>query len=234
MRKPYPLIASLLILLVVVWGAARYRQLIFRRKAEALFVDIKSLELQRSTWSDAQMLVTRWGRSGTSNGDCNAPAGCTYRIEIDDWLFDGPEFVYQEGPHIGARILDQVGLRNSRAFAEFNIARGVVTTRTFGMSVTLPFRDWGIPLSYWPSLDASFSEREALGVSDPVSGGMPPLHTLHMRRIRLEALFTPQESMAEQKALMDFRFDCITQWHPCESRAEIMPEAEEQFVEQNR
>jgi hypothetical protein len=148
---------------------------------------------------------------------------------MNDFLFDAPDFVYEEGPHIGARILDHVGLRNSRVFGGFNIAHGVVTSRTFGMSVTLPFRDWGVPQSYWPSLDAMFSERETLGEPDPESQSVPPQHELHQRRIRLEALFTPKESLVERQALMDFRFDCITQWYPCHTREELVPEAEKQF-----
>jgi hypothetical protein len=74
-----------------------------------------------------------------------------------------------------------------------------------------------------------FSEREALGVPDPEFQSVPPQHELHMRRIRLEAIFTPNESEAERKALTDFHFDCITRWHPCEAIAELVPEAEQQF-----
>jgi hypothetical protein len=40
----------------------------------------------------------------------------------------------------------------------------------------------------------------------------------------LQITFSPDEDPAEQSALMDFRFSCITQFRPCETEAEFLPE----------
>jgi hypothetical protein len=118
-----------------------------------------------------------------------------------------------DGPHIGARVLDHVGLRSSRVFAGFNVVHGAVTNKDFGMGVALPFRDWGVPNgTYWPSLDAHFSEGATLRYDNPHFRASRPNHAFVQRRILLEASFTPEESPEERAALMDFHFDCITRW----------------------
>lgn len=50
-------------------------------RAEALLADIKSLSLNRSSWSDAQKLMTRWGRWGGWYGNCNEE-DCSYSVRI--------------------------------------------------------------------------------------------------------------------------------------------------------
>jgi hypothetical protein len=231
MRKASFWILSLSVLLFTAWGMAQLRQNIFRRRAEALYSDINAIEVQHSTASDAHKFMTRWRQWGTSDGDCDAPKGCRFNVDIDDWLFDVPDFVYQDGPHIGARILDHVGLRNSRVSGGFTITNGIITAKEFGMRVALPFGEWQKEQSYWPLLEAKFLEHETLGPPYP---DFHAQHVIYMRRIQLETVFTPQESSAERQVLTDFRFNCITQWHPCYARAEIAPGLEKEFTSLTR
>jgi hypothetical protein len=44
--------------------------------------------------------------------------------------------------------------------------------------------------------------------------------------------FSPEEDAAEQSALMDFRFGCITRFSPCETEDQILPEALRMWQEQ--
>jgi hypothetical protein len=229
MRRVALWTSRFLILIFIAWLAAEGLQWMFRRRAQRLLADIKGLELNRSNWSDAQRLMRRWGGWGKWYGDCNAQ-DCQYSINLNETLPDSPQFVYEGGPHIGGRILGHVGLRSTRVSAGFHVAKGVVTNKSFGMEVALPIRDWmtsdGV---YWPSLDVGSSESATLRDDNPHFHASRPNRSFVQRRITLEANFTPEESPEERAALMDFRFDCITRWSPCLSRAEILPRADEEF-----
>lgn len=229
---------SLIILLLVLEA----RQWLFRAQAEALLEDIKSLELNRSNWSDAQKIMKRWGKWGGWYERCDA-GDCSYSIRIRHLSLVDPEFVLLEGPHIGARALEVVGLRSAEVYAQIHVVHGVITNKGFGLEVALPVSRWITPggrfwlkpeigSTYWPSLDAAFFEAAKLRNYSPYTFAGHPNRSFIQRRIRLEASFTPEESAEEQVALTDFRFDCITRWTPCISRAELLPKAEEEFESQ--
>jgi hypothetical protein len=221
--------SGILIVMFVLWLAAQCRQRIFRKRAEALLSDIKALELNHSTWSDSQRLMTRWGKWGHVYDTCDAE-DCYYSINIGDELIDAPQFVFEEGPHIGARILDRVGLRSAQVTAGFHVIHGLVINKDFRVSVALPARNWTTPDgTYWPELAAGFRERSKLDHPNPHFRSSHPNRELILRRIILEAVFTPEESPEEQSALTGFRFDCITRWSPCLKWAELYPGADEEF-----
>ena len=229
MRKLFVWASIIIVFVVVIWAAAEGRQWLFRHRAQRLLAEIKALDLNRSTWSDAQGLMHRWGRWGQWYGDCNAQ-NCQYTVNMDDQLPDAPQFVYEDGLHVIARLLDHVGLRSSEASASFNVTHGVVTNKSFRMDVGLPFRDWGVPNgTYWPLLEAQVSEAATLRYDNPHYRASRPNHAFVQRRILRDASFTPEESLEEQTALMDFHLDCVTHWSPCRSRAELLPRAEEEF-----
>jgi len=238
------LFVAALLFLSIGWLAMEARQRLFRARAEALLADIKSLELNRSSWSDTQRLMTRWGKCGGSYGNCD-PENCSYSIRIYHLPLVHPSFVFEEGPHIGARILELAGLRSAVVTAGFHVVHGVVTDKGFGVEVALPVNQWINPggsfwvkdevgSSYWPSLDVAFLEGAKLGQSNPFTIAKHPNRGFVQRRIRLEASFTPEESQEEQAALTDFHFDCITRWTPCTSRRELLPRAEEEFEAEGR
>lgn len=211
------------------WLPAQGRQWLLRRRAERLLADIKGLDLNRSSWSDAQILISRWGKWGHWEGACDATS-CQYEIRLNDRLFDSPQFIYEDGLHLGARLLDHVGLRSAAVSAEFHVSNGVVTTKGFGVDVALPFRLWGVPNGiYWPELKASFSEAATLRESNPHLRASQPHHSIFLRRIDLRANFTPEESLKEQSALMAFHLDCLTRWSSCLSLGDLAPRANEEF-----
>lgn len=229
MRRVALGIRAILVFLVIVWLAAQGRQWLFRTRSERLLADIKALNLNHSTWSDAQRMMDRWGKWGYWQGDCNAQH-CEYTIDLDDLLPDAPTFVYVDGLHIVARVFDHLGLRSSWASARFTVVQNVVTNKSFRMSVALPFRDWGVPNgTYWPSLDAEFSEAAKLSFDNPHYRDVRPNHAFVQRRILLRTGFTPEETPEEQAALMDLRLDCVTRWFPCRSRSELSPRAEQEM-----
>lgn len=229
MRKLSIWTLRIFILAFALWAAAQGRQWLFRHRAEKLLADIKALELNRSTWADAQKLMNKWGSWGSWYGECTAQS-CQYSIDMNDWLPGGPQFVYENGPHITTRLLDHLGLRSSDVSAGFNVVQGVITNRHFRMDVALPFRDWGVPNgTYWPSLEDEFSEAATLRYDNSNFRASRPNRAFARRRILLEVAFTPEESSEEKIALMNFNMDCINRWSPCCSPLALLPRAEEEF-----
>ena len=218
-----------------LWLVMQARQWVFRMRAEALLGDIESLQLNRSSWSDAQKLMTRWGSWGGWYGSCNSE-DCSYSVQIFHLPLVYPAFVFEEGPHIGARLLQLVGLRSAAVSARFHVVHGIVTNKGFGYSVALPVSQWITPgggfwlkdrigSTYWPTLDVAFREAAKLGDSIPYTIGMHPNRSLIHRRTTLEVHFTPEEAPEKQAALTDMRFDCITRWTACSNRGELLPAA---------
>jgi hypothetical protein len=72
-------LTSLLVIYLVLLAAVQISQ---RRRAEHLLSDLRGLHLERSSWSDAQALMQRWGRWGGYKGTCDADH-CEYEIQFD-------------------------------------------------------------------------------------------------------------------------------------------------------
>lgn len=226
------------LILGVAWLGLEASQWLFRIRAETLLADIKSLQLNHSSWSDAQRLMNRWGRWGGWYENCGAEE-CQYEIKINHLSLVSPDFVFEEGPHLYGRILELLGLRSATVTATFHVMHGVITNKGFGVEVALPISKWITPgggfwlkdivgSSYWPSLDVATFEGAKLRGANPFFIAKHPNRGFIHRRIRLEASFTPEESLSEQAALMDFHFDCITRWTACTSREELLPRAVEE------
>ena len=76
------------VVLALVAGLAVFVQIqqrILRWRAERLLADIRELQSHKSTWADAQKIMTRWGAWGSYEGSCTAEK-CEYRIIIVDTL----------------------------------------------------------------------------------------------------------------------------------------------------
>jgi len=151
-----------------------------------------------------------------------------------------PQFVFEEGPQLDARILESVGLRSALVTATLHVDHGVVTERGFGMSVALPVSNWTIPegsfwlrvdngSGYWPTLDVASFEGTTLHSASSFDVEKNPYRGFVQRRTTLEASFTPEEAPEEKAALMDFHFDCITRWTACTNRGDLLPRAADEF-----
>jgi hypothetical protein len=74
-------LTSLLVIYRVLLATVQLSQRITRRRAEHLLSDLRGLQLERSSWSDAQALMQRWGRWGHYEGTCDADH-CDYGIHF--------------------------------------------------------------------------------------------------------------------------------------------------------
>ena len=224
-----------LVLLAAVWASGEGAQWLLRWRAQDLLADVRSLDVNRSGWPDAQRLMTKWGAyAAADTGPCTLDA-CTYRIDLLQVL--PQSLIGYPDPRVKnwlTRLVDCVGLRSVAARGGFTVEHGVVTSKWFAEQVAVPVRDWNSRGgAYVP--DLAVSSGEFLGFAGPTEKSPPHpyrrVHNFH-GAYGITAQFLPQEDGAEQAALMDFRFSCITQFTPCQDEGEILPEAWRNLQEQ--
>jgi hypothetical protein len=47
-------------------------------------------------------------------------------------------------------------------------------------------------------------------------------------------IFTPYADPGDVRRLMDINFSCLTSWHPCETKADILPTAWNEYMAQGK
>lgn len=217
------------------WICAEASQWIFRKQAERLRADLKSIYVgQQST--EAESVLKKWRTKGTINEGCYGEdnATCYFGISIRHTfpriLRGSPENSPENSTkNILPTALDLAGLRNSAAVAGVLTEHGVVVQRSYAEEVELPVRDWFLRGgAYVPSLAVSASENDRFRSPYDRAHVFPSHPFRRARRNKgpygLEVEFTTEESAPERVKLMDFRFSCITQFMPCTNEREILPE----------
>lgn len=225
------LLLLVLFLLCAVWVSGEAYQWLLRWRAEKLLSDVRTLQVNRSGWQDAQLLMARWAKWGTSSPICSAES-CTYRIDIVQAL---PQTLGGT-PDKGAKnwlpkLAGHLGLRGGAARAEFIVKHGAVVSRTFGEQVTLPVQDWNLSVDYIPYLTASSGVAANFHEHIPDSNPLHPTRKVLVYPNGLVVNFAPDEEPSEQALLMDFRFSCITQLRPCRSAGDMLPEGQRMLQE---
>jgi hypothetical protein len=226
------LLLIFLILCCSGWTAAEVAQHLLRTHAEHLLADIRSIHVNHSTWSNVQPIMSKWSKFSVPKGTCTAQA-CTYQIDLVETL--PIEFVGSPDPGAKnwfARLMDHIGLRSTAARAGFTINNGVVITKWFGEQVTIPIRDWEAPDGYVPYLSVASTETAKLTDHTADRTPLHPNRSALRVKTYLDIQFSPTEDDAEKAALMDFNLACITQFRPCESHGEILPEGQRLWQQQ--
>ena len=220
------ILAALLLLIGAAWIFAKSSQYLFRNRAEKLFADFQTIQVSRSSAADAQLVIRKWARYGSVISNCNGNL-CRAQLKMNQTL---PAFFCGQADggvrNTPAIIADFLGFRNEGVGFDFTTENGVVTQKGFGLNVALPVVEWYrwnnsyIPdLAVWSSEAAKFREFEQPSASHPFRIA---------RNIRgvygMGITFTPEETASEQTELMHFRFSCLTQFLPCQSLGDILPE----------
>jgi hypothetical protein len=232
MRKPgvwvLRVLASIVALLCLVWAWLEAGQWVLRWRGERLLKDIATVNVGVSKYNDAEAIIRKWGKVGSveesCNGDiCGAWVRITHRLPIG--LSGDPE---HDSRVYLLRIIDHLGLRSEAVGAGFRAQHGIVTARGFGEDTGLPVRNWYVRGgAYVPDLLVSSEETSRF-----TEFQTPYLKPNRPNRIAkymkgpygLTVTYTPQENAAEQAALMNFHFSCLTQFIPCEIEGQILPE----------
>jgi hypothetical protein len=202
-----------------------------RRRAEHLLSDLRGLQLERSSWNDAQALMRRWGRWGHYEGRCDADH-CNYRIHLEQTAMrTGPVatsdlfFNLIRGSDetatrvLGAHFADVEGgfhLQNNLVVGTWlSVATGlqgegllfsrVIGTRTRDLE----------PYDLWPE-------------KDPHSEYRTVLRTGTIGYFFTE--FTAATKQEDVEWLTAVNFSCITRWVPCREMGDLLPSAWAKFT----
>jgi hypothetical protein len=228
-------LTSLLLIYLVLLAAVQISQRITRRRAEHLLSDLRGLQLERSSWSDAQALMQRWGRWGAYKGTCDADH-CEYEIQFD-WTGMVPRPIVISEPFfdlfsrsvqmatsvLGAHLPYVEGgfqLRNNLVigtwFSLGTEVRGggslfsrVIGTRTRDLE----------PYHLWPE-------------KDPHSEYRTVLRTGTLGYFFTE--FTAATKQEDVEWLTAVDFSCITRWVPCREMGDLLPSAWAKFTAERK
>jgi hypothetical protein len=101
-------LTSLLVIYLVLLAAVQISQRITRRRAEHLLSDLRGLQLERSSWSDAEALIHRWGSWGHYEGTCDAD-------HCDYWIHFYSAGMVPEPTATSERLVNLIGRSAERA-----------------------------------------------------------------------------------------------------------------------
>ena len=219
-------------LLAALFAFVQIQQHLLRWRAERLLADIRQIQMGKSTWADAQVFMTKWGRWGTYTGSCT-PEKCMDWIQIQDdvWYLRSAC-----GESCGflrrvERPYGWLGGRTAMAEAQLEVANKKITTAGFSLFIEVPAghsREWpaehglvGHATEYAAPLDPyNFRGQRLLHpeywIGKP--GGCEGC-------VKLDTTFTPFVSQEKLLRLTGFDLTCITRWSPCANEGDLMPSA---------
>ena len=221
-------LTSLLVIYLVLLAAVQISQRITRRRAEHLLSDLRGLQLERSSWSDAQALMQRWGRWGGYKGTCDADH-CEYEIQFDSVGIGAGRIVIPEpffypvfrSVQMATSVL---GARLPYVAGGFRLQNNLVVGTWFSLATDVPEVP-GYPLfshvtgtstrnlepyNLWPEKDPHPDYRTVLR-----TGTVGIFFTQ----------FTAATKPEDVEWLTAFNFSCMTRWVPCEGMGDLLPTA---------
>jgi hypothetical protein len=221
-------VATITALLCLAWVWFAAGQWILRWRGERLLKEIVAIQPGVTRYEDAKAILRKWGKADSVEESCSGDAcGMSlvtiHRLPIN--LSGDPE---QDSKTYLLRLIDHLGLRNEGVGAVIRSEHGLVTAMDFDEDISLPVRDWYVRGgAYVPELLVGSGETSHFTEFQTpyLKPGRPNRIAKFMKGpFGLEIFYTPQETPAERAALMDFRFSCLTQFIPCESEGQILPE----------
>jgi hypothetical protein len=228
-------LGGFLLVLIVFFSIVQTGQWIARWRAERLLSDIRSLRLQRSTWSDAQRIINRWGRWGRYKGTCDASI-CEYDISITDWVTDValelnrfPRLVRFAEPTL-SRLMPLFGARLPQVFSRVSVHDGKVVGIDFSVATEVPNID-GVLMS-----SSASTARPEYYVEWPERNPHPE-YSVVMRYGTIHAFFTEFNADAKDEDLawlMEFNLSCMTRLSPCKEDSDLRPSAFAHYLAESK
>jgi hypothetical protein len=220
-------LTSLLVIYLVLLAAVQISQRITRRRAEHLLSDLRGLQLEKSSWSDAQALMQHWGRWGGYKGTCDANH-CEYGIQFDSvGIVTGP--TDSSGPFFNLFIRSSqmatsvLGAHLPYVEGGFRLQNNLVVGTWFSLATNLPEAGGPLfsrvigtrtrslePYNLWPEKDPHPEYRTVLR-----TGTIGYFFTQ----------FTAATKPEDVEWLTSFNFSCMTRWVPCEGMGDLLPTA---------
>jgi len=194
------------------------------------------LQSHRSTWADAQKIMTRWGAWGSYEGSCTAEK-CEYYIHIQDSLSTFIQDHSERTPLLNLLAYPLVLVRESGNWVEarLRIKDNFVTESRYDIFLVVPF----------PTARERSGGYSLVGIASQTINGFDPYsfredRLLHPEYwigapggcegcIKLMTEFTPLAGREKIHELTDFDLSCLTRLLPCTKESDLMPSAWRQY-----
>ena len=228
-------LTGLLVLYLVLLATVQIGQRITRRRAEHLLSDIRGLQLEKSSWYDAQVLMQRWGRWGQYKGTCDA-AHCNYLIHFDSTgMTTWPAVTSERFSDLWYRSLEittkVLHANVSDVQGEFHLQKNLVVGTSFSLGTNVPeggslfslvigTRTRNLePYDLWPEKDPHPDYRTVLR-----TGTIGYFFTQ----------FTAATKQEDVEWLTAVNFSCITRWVPCREMGDLLPYAWAKYIAETK
>lgn len=221
------LCAIVLILAVVI----RVDQYLLRRKAERLLADLKSLEMRKSTHQDARQVIDRWKEEVYKKGPCE-PAWCDVRISLGD-VFERHVMFFTNHPRL-VYLYQLLGGRPAMIDGFIRVRKNIVWGKGIMAGVASYFgRDQNGGWFFFSLIgQAGSGSPDFISALHPEYAVGTPSGCTFCKEAHVT--FTPYTDSAEVKRLMDINFSCLTNWHPCKTKADILPTAWNEYTAEEK
>jgi hypothetical protein len=215
---------SLLVIYLVLLATVQISQRITRRRAEHLLSDLRGLKLERSSCSDAQALIQRWGRWGHYEGTCDVDH-CDYEIHFDSvGMVTGPTVTSERFFNLFSRSAQMATsvLRAHLPYVEggFRLQNNLVIGTWFSLGTNVP----GGGQLFSRVIGTRNLERYDLW---PEKDPHPEYRTV-LRTGTIGYFFTQFTAATKPEDvewLTAVNFSCITRWVPCREMGDLLPSA---------
>jgi hypothetical protein len=223
-----------LILLAVI--AIHVQERILRHRAESLLSDIRSLELRKAGFTDAQAIFQRWKRWASTEGECTE-AHCDIRITLQDFPLDLPEkYAWRMNWPRHASML--VGGHPARVIAEIYVENGIVWGKGFDIAVLAPpySEAGGLASTGDYTLTGSAESRSRFSNWQWDQGAyFHPNYSIVVPSacevcVTAMVTFTPYADPRDVQRLTQFDFSCLTRWKTCRMPVDVMPVAWKEYL----
>lgn len=196
--------------------------------------DLQSLNLRHSTWSDAQILITRWGKYSRYEGICDA-SFCRYIISLES-----PEsklervarkhtpFAFLATPLVFTSLL--VGGRGAVVKANFVVQDSVVVRKgaVFTYEMSSLFHLGSVYELIATSRASSRLSNDGWSFTFSKQLAKHPFYKVEGPGgctfcMMVNVAFTPDTPSDQVRALTTFNLSCLTHFFPCKSLEDIYP-----------
>jgi len=223
-------VAGLFVIVLILAAAIRVDQYLLRRKAERLLTDLKSLEMRKSTYQDARRVMDRWDEELHQEGPCQ-PFWCDVGISLRGVFLRHPTlFANRESLVYVFRLL---GARPAMIDGSIRVRKNIV----WGKGIRAIIERQGGRTTDGHRYDYTLVGEARSGSPSTVISSLHPEYRVDSRSgccIDARVVFTPYADPAEVTRLMDINFSCLESWHPCETKADILPTAWNEYTAEEK
>lgn len=210
------LFVGVLLVIILLAGAIRLDQYVLRRRGERLQADIRVLELRKSTYADARKVIDHWWNNARE-GACQH-YWCDAEIVLENVGYRYAPFILNSPTALAA--YRRLGGRPVSIFALIRIREGVVWEKAITIHIdSTSIEPDGTPFHYW------LTGNVGTGPIDPVSATHPEYRIVNAREDWVSVNFSSFADPKDVLRLTNINFSCVTRWHPCSNRSEILPAA---------